>query len=197
MVMRWRRHGWFSNVRVSALACVLACAGCGEDPSSLDTRHTTASGTSGSGTSGSDTTGSGTSGSDTTGSDTTGTTSTNDGSAADICVSTINRYRATKGLAPLARWSATEACADGQAVNDGSTNAAHGAFGTCGEIAQNECPGWPAPAATTIPKCLQAMWSEGPGGGHYEAMSSRIYTKVACGFGTAADGSIWAVQNFH
>lgn len=179
----WRRHGWLS------IACALACAGCGEDPSSLDTRHTAASGTSG-------TSGTGTSGG-TSGSDTTGTTSTNDGSAADICVSTINQYRATKGLSPLARWSATEACADGQAVNDGSTKAAHGAFGTCGEVAQNECPGWPAPATTTIPKCLQAMWSEGPGGGHYEAMSSRIYTKVACGFGTAADGSIWAVQNFH
>jgi hypothetical protein len=167
-----------------AIACA-ACAGCGEDPSSLDSRHTTASGTSGSGTSGGDTTG------------TSGTASTNDGSAADVCVATINQFRATKGLSPLARWSATEACADGQAANDGSTNAAHGAFGKCGEVAQNECPGWPAPAATTIPKCLQAMWNEGPGGGHYEAMSSRLYTKVACGFGTAADGSIWAVQNFH
>ena len=168
----------------TVIAYGIANAGCGEDPSSLDTRHTTASGTSGSGTSGGDT---------------SGTTSTNDGSAADVCVSTINQLRASKGLSPLARWSATEACADGQAANDGSKNAAHGAFGTCGEVAQNECPGWPAPAATTIPKCLQAMWAEGPGGGHYEAMSSRLYTKVACGFGTAAGTprSIWAVQNFH
>ena len=184
-----------------AAALVIAGAGCGEDPSSLDNRHnrhTVASGTSGTGTSGGDT--SGTSGGGTSGGGASGTSGagpTNDGSAADICVTTINRFRATKGLSPLARWSATEACSDGQAVSDGSTNAAHGAFGKCGEVAQNECPGWPAPAATTIPKCLQAMWGEGPGGGHYDAMSSRLYTKVACGFGTAADGSIWAVQNFH
>jgi hypothetical protein len=172
----------------------IACAGCGEDPSSLDTRHTTATGTSSSGTSGGDATG--TSSGDTTG--TSGVTApTNDGSAADICVSKINQLRATKGLSPLARWSATEACADGEAASDGSTKAAHGAFGKCGEVAQNECPGWPAPATTTIPKCLQQMWAEGPGGGHYDAMTSRLYTKVACGFGTAPDGSIWAVQNFH
>ena len=159
--------------------------GCAEDPSSLDTRHTAASST---GTSGSGTSGSGTSGTSAT---------TNDGSAADVCVATINQYRATKGLQALARWSATETCADSQAASDGSTKAAHGAFGKCGEVAQNECPGWPGPPATMIPKCLDAMWGEGPGGGHYEAMSSRLYTKVSCGFGTAPDGAIWAVQNFH
>jgi hypothetical protein len=173
-----------------AMSCVAALSGCGEDPSSLDTRNSSGtSGMSGTGTSGSATSG-GTAG-------TSGSSTSSDGTAADACVATINQLRSTKGLQPLARWTATEACADSQAANDGSTSAAHGAFGKCGEVAQNECPGWPAPAATTIPKCLEAMWGEGPGGGHYEAMSSRLYTKVSCGFGTAADGSIWAVQNFH
>ncbi len=164
-----------------SLAIVSACS---EDPSSLDTRQT--SGTSGStGTSGA----SGTSGSSGTSGD--------PNSAAAVCVDTINQYRAMKGLAPYARWTETETCADSQAANDATTTRAHGAFGKCSEVAQNECPGWPGPPATMIPQCLQAMWAEGPGGGHYEAMSSRLYTKVSCGFGTAADGSIWAVQNFH
>ena len=41
-----------------------------------------------------------------------------------------------------------------------------------------------------------AMWGEGPGGGHYVNMASTKYTKVACGFGKAANGGIWAAQNF-
>jgi hypothetical protein len=168
--------------RVTSIARAIACValggivnGCSEDPSSLDTRQPSTTGTSG------------------------GTTAdTSDPSSpAAICVATINQLRAMKGLAPYARWSATETCADGEATHDGSGAAAHGAFGMCGEIAQNECPGWPGPPATMIPQCLKAMWGEGPGGGHYEAMTSRLYTKVSCGFGTAPDGSIWAVQNFH
>lgn len=154
-----------------ALAMSFIASGCAEDPSSVDTRNTTASGAT--------------------------ATTTNGDSAAEVCVATINQLRATKGLQALARWSETETCADGQAAGDGATNRAHGAFGKCGEAAQNECPGWPGPPATMIPRCLESMWGEGPGGGHYEAMSSRLYTKISCGFGTAPDGSIWAVQNFH
>lgn len=165
--------------RRTSIACAVACValGCSEDPSSVDTR---AHGTSGSGTSADGTSG-----------------TSADGTAADLCVTTINQYRATKGLTPYARWTATETCADSEATSDGATSGAHGAFGKCGEVAQNECPGWPGPPAMMIPECLKAMWAEGPGGGHYEAMSSRLYTKVSCGFGTAPDGSIWAVQNFH
>ena len=45
------------------------------------------------------------------------------------------------------------------------------------------------------------MWKEGPGTdfskhGHYLNMSSTKYTKVACGFFTAPNGQVWAVQNF-
>ncbi len=66
----------------------------------------------------------------------------------------------------------------------------------CGEFAQNECPGWPGPPGTMIPQCLSAMWMEGPGGGHYDNMSSKQYTQVSCGFYTLPDGKVWAVQNF-
>ncbi len=122
-------------------------------------------------------------------------TSRSGGTASEICVATINEYRKTKGLPPYARWTENEGCSDGQAASDGQTSAPHGAFGTCQERAQNECPGWPGPAETMIPDCLEAMWREGPGGGHYEAMASARYTKVACGF-AGGKGGIWSVQNF-
>ena len=181
----------FSRMRLGIPAIVLmTVAACSDDSGSSGSARR--SGTSGAtGTSG-DTGSSGDMGSSgDTGSsgDVTGTT------AAEICVSSVNQYRATKGLPAYARWDAAESCSDGEAKSDGTTGKAHGAFGTCGEHAQNECPGWPGPADTMIPQCLKAMFAEGPGGGHYDAIMGK-YTKVSCGFGTAANGQIWAVQNF-
>jgi hypothetical protein len=122
-------------------------------------------------------------------------------SVQQLCVDTINMYRATLGLAPYARWTAEETCGNGQAQSDSQTGTAHGAFGMCTESAQNECPGWPAPPETMIIGCLQAMWNEGPGAdfnthGHYINMSSTQYRQVACGFYTTAAGRIWSVQDF-
>lgn len=171
--------------RANGLGVILgvAVAACSDDSSTLGT-----SGSAGrSGTSSS----SGTSGAIGSSGDVTPTRTT----AVEICVSTINQYRATRGLPPYARWDAAESCSDGEAKSDGSTGRAHGAFPKCGEHAQNECPGWPGPADTMIPRCLKAMFGEGPGGGHYDAMMGN-YTKVACGFAVAPDGQIWAVQNF-
>ncbi|AGP40730.1 CAP domain-containing protein [Sorangium cellulosum] len=121
--------------------------------------------------------------------------------AAQLCVDTINQHRATLGLPPLARWTEAESCSDEESESDGNTGQAHGAFGACDERAQNECPGWNGPPESMIVPCLQAMWDEGPGEdfnkhGHYINMSSTAYTKVACGFHTFPDGSVWAVQNF-
>lgn len=177
-----------------ASAALLSCS---DDESTLERNRggTSSGGTSG-GTSGASSS-SGDPGSSSGGtSGTSGTTTGGDGSAAEICVATINEYRKTKGLAPYARWSETESCADDEAKTDATTKKPHGAFGKCQEFGQNECPGWPGPPETMIPKCLKAMWGEGPGGGHYEAMASKKFTKVACGFGTAGGGSIWSVQNF-
>jgi len=120
--------------------------------------------------------------------------------AARQCVDTINMYRATLGLPAYERWTEAEACSDDEAASDGKTNTPHGAFPQCGERAQNECPGWPAPAESMIDGCLELMWNEGPGAdfsahGHYINMSSTQYTRVACGF-AEVNGSIWAVQNF-
>lgn len=184
-------------VLTALLASIASLASCSDEPSQLGTgRRTGSSGatkaSSGSGGSSEDDGSSGTSSTPSGG----GGGATGDGSAADICVATINEYRKGKGLPPYARWSEMESCADGQAESDGSTRRAHGAFGKCGEFAQNECPGWEGPATTMIPQCLKAMYGEGPGGGHYEAMVSTKYTKVSCGFGTASNGAVWSVQNF-
>ncbi len=81
-------------------------------------------------------------------------------------------------------------------MSDSQTKQAHGAFGQCGEFAQNECPGWGGAIETVLEGCLQAMWNEGPGGGHYETMRSGQYTEAACGMHQAADGGWWVVQNF-
>lgn len=118
-----------------------------------------------------------------------------------LCVDTINMYRATLNLPPYARWTAEESCASDQASSDSMTMKAHGAFGMCSESAQNECPGWPGPPETMIKNCLQQMWMEGPGTdfathGHWINMSSKSYTKVACGFHQTSTGSWWSVQDF-
>lgn len=93
-------------------------------------------------------------------------------------------------------------CASDQCKSDSMSGQAHGAFGQCGEWAQNECPGWPGPPESMIVNCLQMMWDEGPGQdfqkhGHYINMSSMQYTEVACGFYETPNGSFWAIQNFH
>jgi cysteine-rich secretory family protein len=122
-------------------------------------------------------------------------------SAEQLCVDTINMYRATLSLPPYARWNGEESCASSQAQMDSSSGTAHGAFGMCGEFAQDECPGWPGPPSSMITSCLALMWAEGPGPfdqghGHYDNMSSTSYTQVACGFYVLPDGSVWAAQDF-
>ena len=127
-----------------------------------------------------------------------------DGSAQQLCVDTINAYRATLGLSPLARWKSNESCVDGEAKSDMASKVAHGAFGTClgGKGgAQNECPGYPMPIEQSLKGCLAQMWNEGPGTGtahsHYTNMTNKNYTKVACGFAISADGkTFWATQDF-
>lgn len=121
--------------------------------------------------------------------------------AAQHCVDTINMYRATLDLPPYERWVEAEVCSGEEAQSDSMTQTPHGAFGQCGEWAQNECPGWPGPPEQLLDGCLAQMWAEGPGEpfsehGHYINMSSTQYTKVACGFYQTAQGDYWAIQNF-
>ena len=133
-----------------------------------------------------------------TGSNGTGSTPGPTGPAGveQTCVDAINAHRAADGLPALQRWTAQEGCASTQAQSDSQSTRAHGAFGQCDEMAQNECPGWDGPEDPMIRDCLEMMWKEGPGGGHHDAMASREYTEVSCGFATKANGEIWSVQNF-
>ncbi|MFT3771778.1 MAG: CAP domain-containing protein [Minicystis sp.] len=129
------------------------------------------------------------------------TTSSGSNDPVQICVDTINQLRASEGLAPYARWTDGEDCTSQETASDSKSGVAHGAFGMCGEHAQNECPGWPSPPEQSIVGCLMQMWAEGPGDdfsthGHYINMTSTTYTKVACGFYDLGDGTFWAAQNF-
>jgi hypothetical protein len=177
------------GIGLAAAIAATTVAACSDTPSSQSGSQGSDMSSSGgtSGTSGDATSSSGDAG---TSGGATGTT------PAEVCVAAINDYRKTKNLPPYARWDAAEACTNDQATSDGTTNKPHGAFGKCGEYGQNECPGWPGQPGTMIAPCLKAMFGEGPGGGHYENMMAKRYTKVSCGFAKASNGRIWAVQNF-
>lgn len=117
--------------------------------------------------------------------------------ARQTCVDRINRYRARVGSAPVRRDTNSERCADEQARLDARSNMAHGSFGRCGEWAQNACPNYPGRTVEEVlDRCLEQMFGEGPGGGHYENMVNRRYTAAFCGFEPSADGRIWSIQNF-
>jgi hypothetical protein len=116
------------------------------------------------------------------------------------CVDRINELRATLSLPPLQRWTANDACADSQAKSDSETGTAHGAFKTCPNMAQNECPNYKS-IQSTLTSCIDAMWAEGPGTdynahGHYINMTNTKYTMVTCGFYTTPAGKVWMVQDF-
>jgi hypothetical protein len=125
------------------------------------------------------------------------------------CVHRINYYRSLAGLGMLTRNLTKEACVDSQCQSDAASGAAHGAFGACGESAQDECPGWGS-LLSIVTGCLQQMWDEGPppagtpcGGsttcyqqhGHYINMTGP-YARVACGFFVGSGGKVQAIQNF-
>jgi hypothetical protein len=121
--------------------------------------------------------------------------------AAQTCVDKINEYRSSLKLAAYERWVEEETCTNGEAKSDSESGKPHGAFGSCGESAQNECPGWSGPPEKMISDCLSLMWSEGPGTdfskhGHYINMSNPNYKQVSCGFHVTSDGQVWATQNF-
>jgi hypothetical protein len=126
------------------------------------------------------------------------------GNAVDpeqLCVDTINAYRATLNLPPYKRWTENEACADMEAQTDMANMKPHSAFPSCGEWGQNECPNWGGPPEAMIKDCLAMMWAEGPGDfnqghGHYINMTSTQFTYVSCGFTTKGPGNLWATQDF-
>jgi hypothetical protein len=117
--------------------------------------------------------------------------------ARQSCVDRINAYRARVRVGPVARDPSSERCDDDESRLDASSNRAHGSFGKCGERAQNACPNYPgASVEDVLTKCLQQMFDEGPGAGHYDNMTSTKYSRASCGFVSLPGGRIWTVQNF-
>lgn len=123
------------------------------------------------------------------------------GDARIRCVDRVNELRATKGKGPIPRLASAEPCADGQAKSDSESGKAHGAFDACLNqvkkwrgVAQNECPNYKSVEAT-LTGCIDAMWKEGPGGGHYDNMMGDS-THIACGFYTTPEGKVWQVQDY-
>ncbi len=45
-------------------------------------------------------------------------------------------------------------------------------------------------------RCFEQMFAEGPGGGHYDNMTSRRYSQVFCGFADLGGGTFWVNQDF-
>jgi hypothetical protein len=178
-----------THTYVTGLLLAFAAVAC-----SQETKDREPDGTGGTGAGTTATGGSGAQGTTTT-TTTSGSGGSVSGGAYQLCVDTINQYRATVSVPPLQRWSSAEACVDGEAQSDYEHDTPHYAFGTCGEWAQDECPGWSGPPEQLIVDCLAMMWAEGPGGGHYENMKGD-YTQVACGYYQTPDGSWWATQSF-
>lgn len=138
-----------------------------------------------------------------------------------VCVDTINTYRATKGLPAMTRATPSEeTCSDQGAKKDGDSMDAHSSAGDCaGFGAQDTCPGWGvggftgnATLADALKKCLQSMWNEGEPPvsreacikdyqncflkhGHYLNMTSEA-TVVSCGFYEMSNGDYWMNQDF-
>lgn len=120
--------------------------------------------------------------------------------ARQLCVDKTNAYRAQVSVAAIARATDKEACTDAAAASDFSSGKAHGAFGTCGEHAQNECPHWSGTPEDVVTNCLAMMFAEGPGEpysahGHYINMTNAGYSRVSCGF-HVENGAVQLVQNY-
>ena len=117
------------------------------------------------------------------------------------CFDKINEYRSTIGVPPLTRYTQGDACADNEARLDSQSGIPHGAFGTCGIYAQNECPEYSS-LGSICNTCLQQMWDEGPGEpysahGHYINMANTTYTKISIGFYQDSSHKVWAIFNFY
>lgn len=105
-----------------------------------------------------------------------------------FCVEETNRYRAMHDR-PAVEWSAElEAYANEGAEHDHHASP-HDHFTSTGgggiAFAENECPHWDlsfggGDMVQLVAACIEAFYSEGPGGGHYEIMLGD-YGSLGCG----------------
>jgi len=113
---------------------------------------------------------------------------TGTGGAHQLCVDKTNQLRASVGRPPVTRSATLEAYADEGAAYD-HTRSPHDHFrdtnGGGISFAENECPHWDlsfggGTEEGLMSACIDAFWSEGPGGGHYDNMVSNN-TMLGCG----------------
>jgi hypothetical protein len=84
-----------------------------------------------------------------------------------------------------------------RAARSGALFRVHGFKGRSAEN-QGDCDGWPPMGGleAQIDDCLAAMWREGPGGGHYDAMVNPRFRRVGIGLIVTTDGSMWLTNDF-
>lgn len=121
---------------------------------------------------------------------------------ADLCAEIVNQRRRSLGLPALIQSSALEAYAQAAAAHDASARQAHRYFRSTGggglAVAENEIPWWPLPASRSVEDVIgdgiSMMWSEGPGGGHYDNLAGP-HTAIGCGV-FVDDDRVTVVQAF-
>jgi hypothetical protein len=120
-----------------------------------------------------------------------------------FCVSEINRLRASIGAAPLARTDRLENFAAEAARVDTEEGVPHTHFrrtngGNGTAFAENTIPWWKVSSHGTVRNVIREgltqMWSQGPGGTHFENMRGN-YSEVGCGV-FIANGEVTVSQDF-
>ena len=120
-----------------------------------------------------------------------------------FCVQEINRLRASIGAEPLARTDRLEDFATEAARVDTHEGVPHTHFrrtngGNGTAMAENTIPWWNmsrhGSVRTVIRAGLEQMWSQGPGGTHYENLRGP-YTEVGCGI-FVSNGEVTVSQDF-
>jgi hypothetical protein len=114
------------------------------------------------------------------------------GSEADSCLAKVNSLRAGKGRAALSLKSGSMSCAASQSSADGPSLKWHNSFGQCSEMGQCQAAGH-----STCEAAIDAYYSEGPGGGHYEIIMDAKYKSMAYGkCDCSSYGKFWT-HNFY
>lgn len=112
-----------------------------------------------------------------------------DASSHTFCVQETNRYRTGGGKPAVTQSAELETYGNtGAMVDFGSSPHNHFSSTNGGGIAfgENECPHWDlsfggGDEKMLIAACIQAFFSEGPGGGHYDNMMNAQYKTLGCG----------------
>lgn len=121
-----------------------------------------------------------------------------------LCVDYVNQLRASVEAPALERSVTLEQCATTAAIEDSRTGSPHGHFlrtNGCGyqAYAENEVPGWSLSRYGSVEEVVRvsadAMFAEGPGGGHYEILTGN-FTEMGCGIHVTDSDAVWVVHNF-